>query len=119
MHGKLQALTQVKGGIPRTVQANQAPEWWARARKSRRTIESGHESRPSGHLSIFIVALATVISPLRLSSPQSQTPTEVFQAYRSTLAKATSFNELLPFMDAKGRGMIEPLPKHSAPGCST
>lgn len=47
---------------------------------------------------------------------QSQTPTEAFQAYRSTLAKATSFNELLPFMDAKGRGMIEALPEAQRAG---
>lgn len=65
-----------------------------------------------------IAALATSIfaASTTLVVTQSQTPTEVFQAYRSTLAKATSFNELLPFMDARGRGMIEPLPEAQRAG---
>jgi hypothetical protein len=41
----------------------------------------------------------------------SQTPTEVFLAYRAALATATSYAELLPFMEAKTRGMVEAMPQ--------
>ena len=72
-------------------------------------------SRTLGRLSavsLAVVALLVSAAPAVSGAlPQSQTPTEVFHAYRAVLAKATSFNELLPFMDAKGRGMIEPLPE--------
>lgn len=41
----------------------------------------------------------------------TQTPTAVFNAYRAALAKAKSYADILPFMDAKGRGLIEALPE--------
>ena len=68
-------------------------------------------------VSLAVVALVVSAAPAVAGTPpQSQTPTEVFQAYRAVLAKATSFNELLPFMDAKGRGLIEALPEAQRAG---
>lgn len=40
-----------------------------------------------------------------------QTPTEAFNAYRKALAGAKTYSELLPFMEPKGRAMIESLPE--------
>jgi hypothetical protein len=68
---------------------------------------------------VSLVLLASLNHTATLSADaltQSQTPTEVFTAYRAALAKATSFNELLPFMDAKSRGMIEVLPEAQRAG---
>ena len=36
-----------------------------------------------------------------------QTPTEVFKAYRAALDKGTAYADVLPFMEAKGKTMIE------------
>ena len=41
---------------------------------------------------------------------QPQTPTQAFNAYRKTLAGATAYSEVLPFMESKGRSMIELMP---------
>jgi len=68
-------------------------------------------------VSLAVVALVVSAAPRVAGAlPQSQTPTEVFQAYRALLAKATSFTELLPFMEAKGRGTIEALPEAQRAG---
>jgi hypothetical protein len=44
---------------------------------------------------------------------RQQTPTQAFNAYRKALAAATAYSEVLPFMESKGRSMIESIP---APG---
>jgi hypothetical protein len=41
---------------------------------------------------------------------RQQTPTQAFNAYRKALEGATSYSEVLPFMESKGRSMIESLP---------
>lgn len=41
---------------------------------------------------------------------QTPTPTQAFEAYRTALAKATAYSEILPFMESKGRAMIEVMP---------
>lgn len=41
---------------------------------------------------------------------QTATPTQAFTEYRKTLATAKTYSEILPFMDAKGRSFIEPMP---------
>jgi hypothetical protein len=41
---------------------------------------------------------------------QPQTPTQTFEAYRKALAGATAYSEILPFMESKGRSMIESIP---------
>ena len=61
-----------------------------------------------------ITVMALIVSAF--PSAQSQTPTEVFQAYRAALAKATAYAEVLPFMEAKGRTMIESLPEKPRAG---
>jgi len=39
-----------------------------------------------------------------------QTPTQTFEAYRKALAGATAYGDVLPFMESKGRSMIESMP---------
>ena len=39
-----------------------------------------------------------------------QTPTQTFEAYRKALAGATAYSEVLPFMESKGRSMVESMP---------
>ena len=39
-----------------------------------------------------------------------QTPTQAFEAYRKALAQATAYSDVLPFMEAKGRSMVESMP---------
>ena len=41
---------------------------------------------------------------------RQQTPTQTFEAYRKALAGATAYSELFPFMETKGRSMIESMP---------
>lgn len=41
---------------------------------------------------------------------RQQTPTETFNAYRKALASATAYSDVLPFMESKGRSMIESMP---------
>jgi hypothetical protein len=41
---------------------------------------------------------------------QQQTPTQTFEAYRKALAGATAYSEVLPFMESKGRAMVESMP---------
>ena len=41
---------------------------------------------------------------------RQQTPTQAFEAYRKVLAGATTYSEVLPFMESKGRSMVESMP---------
>ena len=41
---------------------------------------------------------------------RQQTPTQTFEAYRKALAGATAYSEVLPFMESKGRSMVESMP---------
>jgi hypothetical protein len=47
---------------------------------------------------------------------RQQTPTQAFEAYRKALASATAYSDVLPFMDSKGRKMLELM---SAPNQAT
>jgi hypothetical protein len=44
---------------------------------------------------------------------RQQTPTQTFEAYRKALAGATAYSEVLPFMESKGRSLIESMPAPS------
>jgi hypothetical protein len=58
---------------------------------------------------VVVIAGAWLLTAEGLHARQ-QTPTQTFNAYRKTLAGATAYSELLPFMDSKNRAMVEPLP---------
>lgn len=79
-------------------------------------------SRVERHLTgaiVWIVAIASVAASVTAQAPASkaaQSPTDVFLAYRAALANATSYSELLPFMEAKGRTTIEALPEQQRSG---
>jgi len=56
---------------------------------------------------------AVIVAALLLTTQfaqAQQTPTQAFNAYRKALATATAYSEVLPFIDAKSRGMIESMP---------
>jgi hypothetical protein len=57
----------------------------------------------------LIVFVAAGVCDLTLQA-QASTPTEAFEAYRKVLSTATSYAELLPFMEPAGRKMIESMP---------
>jgi len=68
---------------------------------------------------VVSAALAVVLSPsvLPAQAPaSSQSPTEVFLAYRKALAEAKSYDTILSFMEAKGRGMVEGMPEPTRSG---
>jgi hypothetical protein len=60
------------------------------------------------------VAMVVVLGPWLFQADgaqaRQQTPTQAFEAYRKALAGATSYQEILPFMESKGRQMIERMP---------
>jgi len=56
---------------------------------------------------VFVVAGVFVAGVMQA---QTATPTQVFTEYRKTLATAKTYSEILPFMDAKSRSFIEPMP---------
>jgi hypothetical protein len=60
-------------------------------------------------MSCVAVLLVAVALAGQVSARQ-QTPTQVFEAYRKALAGASSYAEVLPFMESKGRAMIEAMP---------
>lgn len=67
----------------------------------------------------FVAVVAAAAQQPPAPAPASravQSPTDVFLAYRAALVKATSYAELLPFMEAKGRAMIEALPEQQRAG---
>ena len=41
---------------------------------------------------------------------RQQTPTQVYNAYRKALEGAKAYSDILPFMESKGRSMIESMP---------
>ncbi len=56
---------------------------------------------------------AVIVAAVLLSAQSAQaqqTPTQAFNAYRKALATATAYSEILPFIDAKSRAMIESMP---------
>jgi hypothetical protein len=55
------------------------------------------------------IAIAGLLTAHSLDARQ-QTPTQVFNAYRKALATATAYSDVLPFMESKGRSMIESMP---------
>ena len=60
-------------------------------------------------LKCAVVVVLGVLAVHGLRAAQ-QTPTEAFNAYRKALAGATAYTEVLPFMEPKGRSMIESMP---------
>ena len=50
------------------------------------------------------------------AAQNTQTPTEVYKAYRAALEKATSYADVLPFMEAKGRSLVEAMPEQQRAG---
>jgi flagellar biosynthesis protein FliQ len=56
---------------------------------------------------VAVLLVGLLIAPVQA---QEQTPTQTFNAYRKALATATAYSELLPFMESKGRAMIESMP---------
>ena len=68
---------------------------------------------------VFRTALcAALLIPFTASfqAQAQQTPTEVFKAYRAALDKATSYADVLPFMEAKGKAMVEAVPDQQRAG---
>ena len=55
----------------------------------------------------FAALVIAVSSGLLSAQAPSDAPTEVFLAYRKALAGAKSYDAILPYMDAKSRGMVE------------
>ena len=62
-------------------------------------------------MSCAVVVMIAAIAPTapRLFA-QAQTPTQVFNAYRKALAGAKTYGEVLPFMESKGKSMVESMP---------
>lgn len=62
----------------------------------------------------FSCAVIVIVGALLFAAEglqaRQQTPTQVFNAYRKALAGATAYSEVLPFMEAKGRAMVESMP---------
>ncbi len=67
--------------------------------------------RPAISSLLFCATAALLIVTAALPAQSTQTPTEVFNAYRAALAKAATYAEVLPFMEAKGRAMVETMPE--------
>lgn len=68
---------------------------------------------------VFGIALGAALLISGRASFQAQaqqTPTEVFKAYRAALDKATSYADVLPFMEAKGKAMVEAVPDQQRAG---
>jgi hypothetical protein len=63
---------------------------------------------------VFRIALGAALLIACMASFEAQaqqTPTEAFKAYRAALDKATSYADVLPFMEAKGKAMVEAVPE--------
>ncbi len=60
--------------------------------------------------STYAVAIVAAFLLTTQLAQAQQTPTQAFNAYRKALASATAYSEVLPFIDAKSRAMIEPMP---------
>jgi hypothetical protein len=61
-------------------------------------------------IAFVAVALTAIVSGRTIAQTPTQTPTEAFLAYRTAMSKATTYDELFPFMETKGRAFIEKLP---------
>jgi hypothetical protein len=60
--------------------------------------------------SVVVVIVGAWLLAAQGLQARQQTPTQVFNAYRKALAGATAYSEVLPFMESKGRSMIESMP---------
>jgi hypothetical protein len=58
---------------------------------------------------VVLIVGAWLLVPQVLQARQS-TPTQTFEAYRKALASATSYHDILAFMESKNRSMIEAMP---------
>ena len=62
-------------------------------------------------------ALAVMLGTASFEAQTTQqTPTEVYKAYRAALDKASSYADVLPFMEAKGKAMVEAVPEPQRAG---
>ena len=61
-------------------------------------------------------ALALMPGTAFEAQAQQQTPTEVFKAYRAALDKASSYADVLPFMEAKSKAMVEAVAEQQRAG---
>ena len=57
---------------------------------------------------LSLMAAVLLVAAVALSA--QSTPTETYNAYRAALAKASSYDDILPFMEPKGRAMVEGMP---------
>jgi hypothetical protein len=62
----------------------------------------------------FLAILALGILPSRIRAADAKTGTQVYLDYRAALQKATKLEEILPFMSAEYRQMLESQPKKDA-----
>jgi hypothetical protein len=60
--------------------------------------------------SVVVVIVAAWLLAAEGLQARQQTPTQVFNAYRKALAGAAAYSDVLPFMESKGRSMIESMP---------
>ena len=58
----------------------------------------------------LIVMLGAWTLTASILDARQQTPTESFTAYRKALATASSFKDVLPLMESKGRSLVEAFP---------
>ena len=65
---------------------------------------------------IALCAALLICGSASFQAQAQQTPTEVFKAYRAALDKATSYADVLPFMEAKGKAMVEAVPDQQRTG---
>jgi hypothetical protein len=68
-----------------------------------------HNPTSRNHLKCAMVIVLGLLTVHGMQALQ-QTPTDAFNAYRKALAGAKTYSELLPFMEPKGRSMIESMP---------
>ncbi len=65
-------------------------------------------------MSVRALSCAAILATLLVGGQgldaRQQTPTQAFNAYRKALATATVYSDVLPFMESKGRSMIESMP---------
>lgn len=54
--------------------------------------------------------IGAVLAAAALSAHAQSTPTGAYNAYRAALAKASSYDDILPFIEPKGRAMVEAMP---------
>lgn len=57
---------------------------------------------------LSLIGAVVLVSAVAVQA--QSTPTETYKAYRAALAKASSYDDILPFMEPKGRAMVEAMP---------